>query len=217
MLNEGSNLPGKRDNMMNFKLRSTLGAALGILLALSPLSPAAAQDTGTNAGTPSAEALDMGQPVEGGPGTLYVAETFGDWAKRCARNPDGEDPCHLYQLLKDNEGNPTMEFSVVKLPDGLQAAAGATAIAPLQTLLTQQVTIQVDSGQAKRYPFKFCTKIGCIAQIGLTKAEIAAFKKGNKAVISIVPAGAPDQRVSLNLSLKGFTAGFDSLHPAGGN
>ena len=200
---------------MKFEIRSKLAMALSLVMMMSPLAPVQAQDSGATdqATTPTGDTLDMGQPVDRQPGTLYVDEVFGDWSRRCTVNPNGEDPCHLYQLLKDGEGNPTMEFSIIKLPDGLQAAAGATAIAPLQTLLTQQVTIQVDSGQAKRYPFKFCTQIGCIAQIGLTKGEIAAFKKGNKATISIVPAGAPDQRVKLELSLKGFTAGFDSLHP----
>lgn len=211
MLKEDTNQLGKRDNKMKFEIRSKLAMALSLVMMMSPLAPVQAQDSGTTAG----DTLDMGQPVDRQPGTLYVDEVFDDWSRRCTVNPDGEDPCHLYQLLKDGEGNPTMEFSIIKLPDGLQAAAGATAIAPLQTLLTQQVTIQVDSGQAKRYPFKFCTQIGCIAQIGLTKAEIAAFKKGNKATVSIVPAGAPDQRVNLELSLKGFTAGFDSLHPGG--
>ncbi len=197
------------------KIFGKLSLVLGFLLLTAPAGPALAQVS-----TPTGDTLDMGQPVERQPGTLYVDEVFDDWSRRCTFLADREDPCHLYQLLKDGEGNPTMEFSIIKLPEGLQATAGATAIAPLQTLLTEQLTIQVDAGQAKRYPFKFCTQIGCISQIGLTAAEVEAFKKGNKAILSIVPAGAPNQRVNLELSLKGFTAGFDSLHPntpGGGN
>ncbi len=203
---------------MNTVIARLAALALGAALAAGPLWAQEADTAQAPAAeTPTGDTLDMGQPVEEerAPGTLYVDEVFGDWSRRCTYNPAGEDPCHLYQLLKDKDGNPTAEFTVLRLPEGLQAAAGATVIAPLQTLLTQQLTIRIDSGQAKRYPFKFCTEIGCIAQIGLTQAEVTAFKKGNKAIVTIVPAGAPDQKVNLELSLKGFTKGFESLHPAG--
>ena len=45
--------------------------------------------------------------------------------------------------------------------------------------------------------------------MGFTEAEVQQFKNGNAAELSIVPAAAPDQRVTLGISLTGFTAGFD--------
>jgi invasion protein IalB len=51
--------------------------------------------------------------------------------------------------------------------------------------------------------------MGCVAQIGLTQGDIDAFKKGQKAVLSLRPAPAPDQVVEMDLSLKGFTAGYN--------
>ena len=36
-----------------------------------------------------------------------------------------------------------------------------------------------------------------------------SFKRGAKAIVSIVPAPAPDQRINLELSLKGFTAAYN--------
>ena len=192
----------------------TISKSALALCAFVLAAPAWAQDSGGDSvTTPSGDTLDMGQPVDEvrEPGTLYVDEVFDDWARRCIFIPDGEDVCHLYQLLQDEEGNAVAEFTILKLPEGLQAAAGATIVVPLQTLLTQQLTIRIDSAQPKRYPFKFCTVTGCVAQIGLTGGEVAAFKKGAKATLMIVPAAAPDQVVGLELSLKGFTAGFDSL------
>lgn len=201
---------------MTTKTITKLGLALAAFMLAAP---AWAQDSNGAAPvqTPTGDTLDMGETVtERAPGTVYIDEVFDDWARRCVFVPDGEDACHLYQLLKDGEGNPTAEFTVLKLPEGLQAAAGATVIVPLQTLLTQQLTIKIDSAQPKRYPFKFCTQTGCVAQIGLTAGEVAGFKKGAKAMVAIVPAGAPDQVVALDLSLKGFTAAYGSLHPAQG-
>ncbi|MCK0143574.1 invasion associated locus B family protein [Aliiroseovarius sp. F20344] len=159
--------------------------------------------------------VDLGEPVDGErqPGRTYVEKVSGDWERKCIVLPEGrgEDPCQLYQLLKDETGNPVAEISMGKLPEGGQAIAGATVVVPLETLLTQQLTISVDGAQGRRYPFRFCTQQGCVANIGFTAAEVTGFKNGAKATVSIVPAAAPDQRVNLTMSLSGFTAGYDEL------
>lgn len=160
-------------------------------------------------------AVDLGEPVDGErqPGQTYVEKVSGDWERKCIVLPEGrgEDPCQLYQLLKDDTGNAVAEISMGKLPEGGKAVAGATVVVPLETLLTQQLTISVDGAQGRRYPFRFCTQLGCVANIGFTAAEISGFKAGAKATVSIVPAAAPDQRVNLSMSLTGFTAGYDEL------
>jgi len=171
-------------------------------------APAAAEKADGTSGD-----LSMGtdaQPADG-PGSAYTAATFDRWEQRCMRAADGSDPCQLYQLLKDGEGNSVAEVSLFALPPGQPAVAGATIVAPLETLLTEQLTISVDGAQPKRYPFTFCAQIGCVARVGFTQAEVDGFRKGSKATIIIVPAGAPDQPVNLDLSLKGFTAGFDAI------
>lgn len=207
-----------------------LAALLGLALAL----PAAAQQapaTGTPPAAPEAGAtvpaasvgsdLSLGR-VEGeatgeqadGIGASYVAAVHGDWEQRCIRTADGADPCQLYQLLKDTDGNPVAEFSIFNLPPGGQAVAGATAIVPLETLLTQDLAIQVDNGPIKKYPFSWCSPIGCIARIGLTEEEVAAMRRGNLGKVSIVPVVAPDQVVTVQMSLKGFTAGMVAVAEA---
>lgn len=162
-----------------------------------------------------ADAVSMGQEVGAaptdGPGSVYVKSTHDDWELRCVKAADGSDPCQLYQLLKDEKGNSVAEISLFALPAGGPAVAGANIIAPLETLLTQQLQIQIDTSKAKVYPFTWCDRGGCVARIGFTAEEVAALKAGNKATVTIVPAAAPDQRVALNLSLKGFTAGFDAV------
>ena len=219
--------------------RTPLTAAVLALLAAA--SPVLAQDAGTTApatpaaptapadpAAPTAQApaapaadgqanpnqLEMGQNPGTGPGSTYIASTHGDWALRCARAQQGKDPCQLYQLLKDAQGNSVAEVSMFALPAGQQAAAGATIITPLETLLTQQITLQIDSAQPRRYPFAWCAPVGCIARIGFTQPEIDQMKKGNKATMTIVPVAAPDQTVNLNISLKGFTAGFEAVTAA---
>jgi len=80
---------------------------------------------------------------------------------------------------------------------------------PLETALQNQLTVSIDGAAGKRYPFAFCNAVGCYARIGLTADDVAGFKRGNLAKLTIVPALAPDQKVVLDLSLEGFTASFD--------
>lgn len=180
---------------------------------LAMTAPAFAQDTTAPAAdTTAEEELSLGQEVteEGGPGTPYVREKEGDWNLECLRVEEGQDePCQMLQPLNDADGNQVANVRLFRLPDGSQAIAGALIAVPLETLLTAQLTITVDGAKPKRYPFSVCDRLGCYARIGLTAADIGAYKKGAKATMTLVPFVAPDQKVELPMSLSGFTAAYD--------
>ncbi|WP_108482008.1 invasion associated locus B family protein [Oceaniglobus ichthyenteri] len=204
---------------------SDLLKTLGIMALVAWAPMALAQTADAPAQTPpsadgnTADGLALGQEVgdDGGIGSTYIEKVEGDWEIRCVRTEDGNDPCQLYQLLADEQGNSVAEISMFGLPEGSQAAAGATVITPLETLLTAQMTLAVDNGKAKRYPYTFCAATGCFARIGFTNADIAAFRAGAKATLTIVPAAAPDETVALAVSLNGFTAGFQAVNEKNGN
>lgn len=201
----------------------SLGAVLALatatgLWAQETPAPAAPAEGTVTADAPSADGLSMGaevgadgQPAADGVGSTYIEAKFEAWEQRCVRTEDGADPCQLYQLLKDADGNAVAEFSLFNLPAGGQAAAGATVIVPLETLLPENLLIAVDGAKAKIYPYTFCSSIGCVSRIGFTAEEIAGFKKGAKATLTIVPVVAPDQKVQVDISLKGFTAGYEAV------
>ena len=64
----------------------------------------------------------------------YTGATHGDWELVCMRAEEGEDPCQMYQLLRDADGNATAEITLFPLPEGQEAVAGATVLTPLETL-----------------------------------------------------------------------------------
>ncbi|MFA3915643.1 invasion associated locus B family protein [Ruegeria hyattellae] len=198
-------------------------ACVAALLSLSTATYA--QDT-TEAGNETAETdqgavesaenegvLDLGQPVTDAQqlGSRYAKETFGDWNLACIRTEAETDPCSLLQVMNGPDGNPMAEMSLFRIKNSGAAIAGATIIVPLETLLTAPLTISVDGAPGKRYNYTLCNPVGCVAQIGLTQADIDAMKKGTEATISLVPAPAPDQKIDIKMSLKGFTAGFDAV------
>ena len=216
------------------KMAKTTSTTLALILALAaqPLlaqteaAPAtdeaaaeatAPADTAPATASP-AEALALGQEVGAadGPGSTYNAATFESWEQKCVRTETGVDPCQLYMLLKDQQGNPVAEFTMFNLPKGSEgpAIAGANFIAPLETLLTAGMQLQIDDAKSKVYPFTFCGPVGCVARIGFTAEDIDAMKKGANAKITIVPFVAPDEKVELSISLKGFTAGYDAVTAA---
>ncbi|MEQ5871909.1 invasion associated locus B family protein [Sagittula sp. NFXS13] len=195
------------------------------LIAALAATPVFAQDAETPAAdVPAAEApaeapsvggdLDLGQsdaPAQDQSPQPYIRETFDDWSLQCVAVPNNEEEvCQMYQLLKDSEGSPVAETSIFKLQDGGRAVAGGTFIVPLETLLTQKLTVAVDGSQGKKYDYSFCAQIGCYARVGFTAEDIAQFKAGKKADVTIVPALAPDQKVTVSMSLSGFTAAFDA-------
>ncbi len=196
---------------------------LAVSAAVALAAPATAQTTTeTEAETeapaedtaPRADGLATGQEVIE-TGQTYVVSEHDDWDLRCIRAPEGQqDPCQLYQLLEDQNGNSVAEINLFNLPNDDKLAAGATIVTPLETLLTQQVQLSVDGGRAKVYPFTFCTQIGCFARVGFTEGDVASFRRGNEAKIVVVPAQAPDQKVELTVSLRGFTAGFNAVSEA---
>jgi invasion protein IalB len=137
-----------------------------------------------------------------------VRSTHGDWEVRCA--PAG-DECFLYQLARDANDSPVAEISIVKLPEGQEAAAGVTVVTPLGTFLVPGLGMQIDSGQGRQYEFAFCSQVGCFARFGLTTESINAMKRGRAATLRVAAVQAPETPIDLRVSLTGFTAGFDAL------
>ena len=195
----------------------SLGAALHAQEAETTEAETAAPEAAEAEPTPQPDAdepsiaseLDMGKEVDDDP--TYIKETYGDWQLKCFRSGGEDDLCQMYQLLREDAGNPVAEFSLFKLPENNQAVAGATIVVPLGTLLTEELRMSVDGGPAKSFAYAFCSVVGCFARIGLAEPDVEALKRGAEANLEIVPAQAPDQKVNIKVSLSGFTAAFDNV------
>ena len=141
-------------------------------------------------------------------GQPYIAERVGDWNIRCVRTQDGNDPCELTQIIINDRNEPVAEIALFKLPSGQPAVAAANIVVPLETLLNIPLTISFGPNSIKKYPYSFCSSVGCIARIGLTEDDIALMKKGLVANLIIAHLSLPNENVIFELSLKGFTAAY---------
>ncbi|WP_375247524.1 invasion associated locus B family protein [Planktomarina temperata] len=195
-----------------FKVTNYIGAILYLLLSHTVLQAQTAQ-------VPAAEEFSTGEVVENTPsmGDYYVKGSFGDWTLRCLKTEQAQDPCQLFQLMHTPDGSPVAEYNLNPVQSDGVVIAGANVITPLETLLTQQLTIQVDDENAKIYPFAFCVQMGCVARIGLTEEDLDSYRSGAQAIITMFPAAAPTKPERLTLSLTGFTAGHEALMGTVGN
>lgn len=183
---------------------------------------AAAQDTSTAeapAETTEAPAEDAAPVV---PLTKETAEigqgyrtTNGDWNVDCEKTVSGDDPCLMNQVLRNDEDFAIMETEVTRLASGSGSAAVLLIKTPLMTMLPEGVTLRIDGGDPARIPFFFCDSSICMARANLRDQDVAAFKRGSKAELRIVPVAAPDQSVTVEMSLSGFTASYDVLPELG--
>lgn len=199
---------------MSMKISLATFATFMALLA----GPAAfAQDTAAEqpAGDATQEAPAEGQdaPAAGaaaaeGEADEVIRAVHGDWQIRCSAS---RNECYMYQLALDALDVPVAEVSMVRLADREDAVAGFTVVTPLRTLLTEGLAVQVDNGQLQRYRFRWCTEAGCFVQFGVSQSGLDSFKRGNRARLTVISVERPQSPVTLDVSLKGFTAAYNDL------
>ncbi|ASP21974.1 invasion associated locus B (IalB) protein [Antarctobacter heliothermus] len=166
---------------------------------------------------PAGSGLDLGETVQVTPPAAgaadvpepYLKEVHKDWSVQCLKIADDREICQMYQLLEDEDGTKLADVYIFKVEDAGQAVAAGVFTVPLETLLPAKLTVQVDSRDAKRYDYSFCNSQGCFARVGFLADDIERFKAGSAARVMLVPMLAPEQPVSLSMSLAGFTAAFE--------
>ena len=138
----------------------------------------------------------------------YIKERIEDWNLKCIEPLNSIERCEANQIIFNQEQQPVAEISIFKLPQGQVAAAAATIIVPLETVLNEGLILEMQDLEPKKYQFKFCNSIGCYSQIGLTNEELEALKSKGKASIFLKHLSSGDQQIIIPISLSGFTTTF---------
>jgi invasion protein IalB len=169
-----------------------------VALLLIPCLPVLAQDQSTDRSE---------VPV----GQHYLVETYRDWQRICVKTDGDEDPCHIYQLIKNKDNLPIGEITLLKVSEPEGVSAAATILTPLGTLLTSKLVLNLDDGTNGDYPFSWCDKRGCYARAAFTDDEVLSMKKGRSGTIKIETISAPGEPLTLPVSFLGFTAAIGDL------
>ncbi|WP_170375381.1 invasion associated locus B family protein [Ruegeria atlantica] len=192
-------------------IKNTL--SLSLVAAALWCGAAYAQEATQDAEAPQTQTgadLDLG---ESGPriGEQYLKEETGDWAVMCINTGTDSEPCVMRQILTGQQDQPIAEITIEKLPEEAPVVAAAIIVVPLEVLLQAQISLSIDGAPGKRYNYHHCNPVGCLARVGFTQQDLEALKGGTKGTLSMVSVLAPSQALQLEISLAGFTAGFDQL------
>ena len=141
----------------------------------------------------------------------YIKERFENWSLKCIKTVNSIERCEANQIIFNQKQQPVAEISIIKLPKGQVAAAAATIIVPLETILSEGLVLAIQELEPKKYQFKFCNSLGCYSQIGLTDDEVEALKRKEKASIFLKHISSGDQQIVIPMSLDGFTKIFSNL------
>lgn len=196
-------------------LAQRLAAGLLALAFTACVAPASAQQDPPAEGTeqPAPEQPATEQPAVDP--NARLGEKFQDWQTVCEkRGEDGAELCGAIQEVKTKEG----KLALWAAFGYLQPAAGPVMIFRIPYDLTEPpsgfrvakgATIAIDGGTAVDVPIEICAPGGCQVGILLEDTFVTALKAGNKLNLTVPLASG--QSATINLSLKGFTAAYDSL------
>lgn len=132
-------------------------------------------------------------------------QKFGDWTVGCEQVESGQ-LCNISQSIRNKENNQPVVVAIARPPQG---EAQFLVRVPLGVILTEGLAIKVDDGPGARIPYIQCLPNGCQTIVPVEAETITRMKSGNILGISFVAPGGGV--ITAPLSLKGFTAGFDSL------
>jgi invasion protein IalB len=184
-----------------------LAIPLLALLLLLPALPAAAQGTGTTEQPAAEEEVDP---------NARLGEKHQDWQTVCEKRGEGdEEVCGAIQEVKTKEGKLALWAAFGYLQPNVDGAVMIFRIPfdltdpPTGFRVAKGAQIAIDGGTQVDVPIEICAPGGC--QIGLLLEDpfVQALKAGNK--LNLTVPLATGQTATINISLKGFTAAYDSL------
>ena len=173
---------------------------------LKQFGPRKQQPAGGAAQQPQAESQQAAE----------VIKEHGDWKLTCekkeVKQPDGtsKKPCALIQSTTSTERkNVALTLVLIKSEKDGKPNTMMRVIAPIGVFLPTGVALEIDGAAVGRVPFTRCLPRVCIAFAEASEPTLDKMRKGGKANFIIYEA--PGLGMSLELSLKGFTAGWKHL------
>lgn len=127
------------------------------------------------------------------------------WYKECSKQADN-DICVVQNIVTAQSGQLITAVGLVDVSGKVNQKLLQVTV-PIARFIPPGISLQVDGGKQTKIPYAVCLPDKCIAQIPMTEAVIAMFKKGSEAVFTSVNA----QRAAnpIRISLGGFTQAFD--------
>ncbi|GEM_PF-2314298 len=141
-------------------------------------------------------------------------ETYQDWVVRCGTvGEQQQERCQMSQQVSAPDSDQAIMRVAVLYPQDVDGPAAIFQL-PLGIVLPKGIAIQVDDGEAKRFPVQICVKQGCRADLPLEQSLLQQMKAGRTAYVIIRSPRVKNGTARLPISLLGFTAAFERVQNA---
>lgn len=138
---------------------------------------------------------------------LVQEQRFKNWTVNCyAQATINKTNCLLMQTIVLKETNSRLiQIAMVKQK---QEISGRITV-PLGVFLPNGVELQIDKGEASRFPLIHCDQQGCHTTIRIKPEFLQSLKAGNQ--LKVTFSDITQRSIGVPVSLLGFTAGFKAL------
>jgi invasion protein IalB len=134
-----------------------------------------------------------------------ITHTFDDWSIACQANQAGQQECLMFQDIAAADSEQSiMRLTVIKAPRTILIIT-----TPLGVMLPPGLVVTIDQQEVSRMNYQICIEPGCQSQTELTPELVQRLKGGVAATVTVV--GPNGQPIAVPVSLKGFTAAYDTL------
>jgi invasion protein IalB len=132
------------------------------------------------------------------------------WTVRCEKGAknDKSGKCEIFQRLVLQESGKRVAEMAIGFPEKKDSARGVIVL-PLGVLLTEGMTLQVDTNPAFAFKVRYCSNDGCFAYVNLNRAVLDTMRKGSKAKITF--RTMQGKNVNVVISLKDFDKGLKQI------
>lgn len=127
------------------------------------------------------------------------------WFKACTKQADN-DVCIVQNLIAASNGQLVTAIGMITVQGKTNRKILQVSV-PSARMIQPGISMQVDNGQQQRLDYAVCMPDKCVAEVPLTDAMIAAFKKGGD--VTFTSVNFQRQPNPIKVSLGGFTDAFD--------
>ena len=127
------------------------------------------------------------------------------WYKVCTKQEDN-DVCIVQNIVAAPSGQLLTAIGLINVTGKVNRKVMQVSV-PSARMIQPGVNIQVDGGTAQRIEYSVCMPDKCVAEVVLTDAMIAAYKKGGELILTSVNFQRTPNPIKI--SLAGFTQAYD--------
>lgn len=127
------------------------------------------------------------------------------WFKACTKQQD-VDICNVQNIVVADSGQLVTGVSLIELKGKINRKVFQVTV-PTGRLVPPGIGLQINGGKAQKLDYVICFPDRCVAEVPLSDALIASFKKGND--LTLTSVNFQNQQNPVKVTLTGFTSAFD--------